>query len=99
MNHITYLENMLSQAKLEEAHNKRSTEHRHLTTERAYIAASERVATTQARITEQRHELLDTRTLLEAQKNEERQLLSDMSDEHMSWRQSRQHCIDGVNNQ
>jgi septation ring formation regulator EzrA len=99
MNHVTWLENMLVQAKLEEAHANRSTEHRHLTTERAYVAAYERVATTRDRLAQLRQMVIDQKSLIEACENEVCQQLSDMSDEHMEWRQSRQHCKDGVNNQ
>jgi hypothetical protein len=97
--HITYLENMLVKAKLEEAHANRSTEHRHLTTERAYVAAYERQAETRDRIAQLKQMLIDKETLLESQQNEVCQQLSDMSEEHMSWRNSRQHAKDGVNNQ
>jgi hypothetical protein len=43
--------------------------------------------------------VIDQKTLLEACENEVCQQLSDMSQEHMEWRQSRQHAKDGVNSQ
>jgi hypothetical protein len=99
MNHITVLEELLSKAKLEEAHNNRNTEHRHLTTERAYVAAYERVATTQDQLAQLRQMVIDQESLLESQQNEVCQQLSDMSEEHMEWRGARAHARDGVDNQ
>jgi hypothetical protein len=99
MNHITYLENMLSQAKMEEAHNKRSTEHRHLTTERAYVAANTRVVEARDRLAHMRQMVIDQKSLLEACENEVCQLLSDFDESHMEWRNSRAHSTQGVNNQ
>jgi hypothetical protein len=98
-NHITVLEELLAKAKADEARSKCNTENRHLTTERAYEAANARVAKTRDRITELRHELLDTRTLLEDQQNEVCQQLSDMDESHLEWRNSRAHSTQGVNNQ
>jgi hypothetical protein len=97
--HITYLEELLSKAKADEARTQCRAEHRHLTTERAYVAAYERVATTQDQLAHMRQMVIDQESLLESQQNETCQLLSDMDEEHMEWRQSRQHAKDGVDNQ
>jgi septal ring factor EnvC (AmiA/AmiB activator) len=99
MNHVTWLENMLVQAKSEEAHANRNTENRHCVIERKYEAANARVVEARDRLAQLRQMVIDQKSLLEACENEVCQLLSDFDESHMEWRNSRAHSTQGVNSQ